>query len=164
MNEMTIHPNEHIMKRCIDMAQFNLEKGQYALGALVVDRCGQIISESASRLITGYDPTAHPEIIAIREAAQIAKSRYLPGYYLYTTLEPCPMCTSAVIWAKMEGIVFGALQEDAIEYAKEHPSNIYTWRQITINSKSVAENGTPKIKIYGGILREECKALFALCH
>jgi tRNA(Arg) A34 adenosine deaminase TadA len=157
-----IHPNSELMKICIEKAKNKFKSNQYAIGAMVVDEDGNIISLKNSNLITGYDPTAHPEIVAIRESAKKRKSRYLNNCYLYTTLEPCPMCTSAVIWAKMSGIVFGAFQEDALEIEHKNNSSLFTWRQINISSTEIALKGTPKIKIYGGILRDECKCLFNL--
>ena len=157
------HPSIEIMNYCINIAKSGLKEGQYALASVVVDKNGEIISENSSRLNTGYDPTAHPEIVAIRQAAEIMKSRYLPGCFLYSTLEPCPMCTSAVIWAKMSGIVFGSYQVDAVNFAKNHPSNIFSWRQINISALQIAKQGTPTIKIHGGILREECNDLFSIC-
>lgn len=161
---MSKQPNINIMEHCIQLAKNNLAKQQYALAALVVDANENIIYETNSKLITGYDPTAHPEVVAIRESAKIMKSRYLRGCFLYTTLEPCPMCTSAAIWAKMDGIVFGAYQQDAINYAKENPSDIFTWRQIEIPSKLIAQKANPKIDIYPGVLRDECIKLFDLCY
>lgn len=160
----TGHPSIELMNYCIELAKNNLEKGQYALSSIIVDLDGNIISEAASRLITGYDPTAHPEIVALRLAAEKIKSRYLQHHYLYTTLEPCPMCTSAAIWAKMDGIVFGAYQTDAIEYAEKHPSKLFTWRQIQIPSKIIADKGRPLLKIIPGIQRMQCKELFHLCY
>jgi tRNA(Arg) A34 adenosine deaminase TadA len=157
-----IHPNDDLMRTCIEAAKKDLKKNQYAIAAMVVDDNGVILSLRSSNLVEGYDPTAHPEIVAIRESAEMRKSRYLEDCYLYTTLEPCPMCTSAVIWAKMRGIIFGASQEDAAEYAHNNKSDILTWRQITVPSAVIAENGTPQIKIYTGILRDECKELFYL--
>lgn len=158
------HPSNELMKRCIFLAKDGLESRQYALAALVADENGKILYETSSKLIKSYDPTAHPEIVALRKSAELIKSRYLKGCYLYTTLEPCPMCTSAAIWAKLDGIVFGAYQEDAIEYAKKNPSEIFTWRQIELPAAVVAERGKPKIKIFPGVLREKCKELFSLCY
>lgn len=157
-----IHPNDELMKICIETAKKDLKNNQYVLGAMVVDENGDVLSLKNSNLISGYDPTAHPEIVAIRESAEKRKSRYLEGCYLYSTLEPCPMCTSAVVWAKMAGIIFGAFQEDALEFSRNNKSDILTWRQITITSNEIAVKGTPKIKIYGGVLRSECKKLFCL--
>jgi tRNA(Arg) A34 adenosine deaminase TadA len=70
------------------------------------------------------------------------------------------MCTSAAIWAKMQGIAYGAYQEDAMEYIRLNPHRKFSWRQIGIKSKKIVDNGYPSLELYEGILREECKRLF----
>ena len=126
---------------------------------MVADEKGNIISLLCSNLNAGYDVSAHPEMIAIREACSKRKNRYLKDCYLVTTLEPCPMCTSAAIWAKMKGIIYGASQNDAIEYSMAHPDSKLSWRQITIPSSYVIEHGNPKLELYENILNEKCKKL-----
>lgn len=151
---------EPMIGTCIDLARQAASSGNYALGALVA-RGHDVIAESASSLIQDdNDPSAHPEMAAIRAASRKLRSRYLPGTILYSTLEPCPMCVSVAIWAKMDGIVFGATQQDAVEWAGKHPSDIYTWRQIRISAREIARAGDPELSVQGGVLRAECKKLF----
>lgn len=153
---------EDRMRRCIQLARRASTAGNYALGALVVLN-DEILAESGSGLIEAdNDPSAHPEMVVIRSAARKLRSRYLPGAVLVTTLEPCPMCTSAAIWAKMAGIVFGASQEDAKKWSVDHPDNVYTWRQIEIPAHKVVAAGEPRLKLHEGVLREECRSLFRL--
>lgn len=153
---------ESMISTCIDLARKAASSGNYALGALVA-RGSEVIAESGSSLIQDdNDPSAHPEMTAIRTAARRLNSRYLRGTFLFSTLEPCPMCMSAAIWAKMDGVVFGATQQDALEWVVENPSDIFTWRQIRISAQSVALSGEPRITVQGCVLRTECKKLFAL--
>ncbi|WP_216210200.1 nucleoside deaminase [Amycolatopsis aidingensis] len=150
------------MARCVELAEEASRRGNYALGALVV-LDGTVLAESGSSLIgDDNDPSAHPEMVVIRHSASIMQRRYLPGAYLVSTLEPCPMCTSAAIWAKMSGIVFGATQKDAIKWSSEHPDDTFTWRQIEVPSRYIVAAGTPSLEIREEVRREECKALFAL--
>lgn len=72
------------------------------------------------------------------------------------------MCTSAAIWAKMAGIVYGASQEDAIKYSKAHPSNKLSWRQIKIKARQVVLKSDHHIELYEGICHEECLKLFEI--
>jgi tRNA(Arg) A34 adenosine deaminase TadA len=72
------------------------------------------------------------------------------------------MCTSVAIWAKMDGIVFGASQDEALAFAEHGASGSLTWRQIRIRAATVADAGTPRLWVTGGVLREECLDLFAL--
>ena len=149
-----------VMNNCIDLAKDNAKNDQYPIAAIVTDQDGCVLATSSSSLRKGNDPTNHPEMEVIRKAAEILGSRVLNGCYLFTTLEPCPMCTSAAIWAKMRGIAYGAYQEDVTEYIRLNPYRKFSWRQISIKSKEIVVNGYPSLELYEGTLREECKGLF----
>ena len=155
------HPNEKYMKLAIEEAKKSAKQGQYALGAVVV-LDNQVLSIAHTTLHENQDPSAHAEMNAIREASKKVGSRYLKGAWLYTTQEPCPMCTSVAIWAKLEGIVFGAYEKDAIEVFKKNSEGKFTWRQIEIPCEYVIEKGEPKLKLYKGFMREECIKLYEL--
>ena len=99
---MTEKMMNKVMLECIRIARQNMDDDQYPIGAIITDDRGKIISSSRSSLRKELDPTNHPEIAAIRKASKILKRRKLKKCYLFTTLEPCPMCTSAAIWACME--------------------------------------------------------------
>jgi tRNA(adenine34) deaminase len=152
---------EMLMGQCLDLAREAADTGNYALGVLVV-RDDEVLASATSQLIDGHDPSAHPEMVALRVAADAVKSRYLPGAYLVTTLEPCVMCTGAAIWAKLHGVVFGASQKDATRWSRRHPDERFTWRQIRISSQKVARKGEPRLDVMGGVLRDECLKVFAL--
>ena len=83
------------MQMCVDAARVAATLETYALAACVV-LDNEVISLRASDLIASTDPSAHPEMEAVRDATRQCNSRYLPGAVLYTTLEPCPMCMSVV--------------------------------------------------------------------
>jgi tRNA(adenine34) deaminase len=78
------------------------------VGALVVSKHGELLSEEHNRKESDFDPTAHAEILALRSAAARSKGWRLSGATLYVTLEPCPMCLYAMISARVERVVFGA--------------------------------------------------------
>lgn len=148
---------EEFMQKAIELAKKSARSGDYAIGAIIVKN-NEIIASGTSNLRHENDPTGHPEIIAIRNACQKLNSRYLQGCILYTTHEPCPMCASAAIWARMKGIAFGAFIEDA----KGKGGKNFSWRQIGISCKEVLSKGTPKLELVEGLLREECNKLFDL--
>lgn len=154
------HPQEKFMQEAIKEAKSSASLGQYALGAVVVNENGEILAVEHTTLHEHNDPTCHAEVNAIRSACKKIESRYLPGYWLYTTLEPCPMCTSAAIWAKMSGIVFGASKEDAQEFGKGLEDRKFTWRQIDVSSKDIIEKGDPKISLVEKFMQKECRQLF----
>ena len=149
------------MRRAIELARSAAASGNYALGAIVVQG-DEILGECGSGLADGHDPSAHPEIVAIRRAAERKRSRYLEGAHLVTTLEPCVMCAAAAIWAKMAGIVFGARLEDAIACAEQHPAGRLSWRQIRLPTEQVLAAGDPRLSLRGDVLRAHCLELFGL--
>jgi len=149
--------NKKFMKIAIEEAKKSAKKGNYALGCVIV-KDEKIIAKGMNKTKTKCDPTLHGEIDAIRNACKKLNSHYLQGCILYTTLEPCPMCTSAAIWAKMKGIVFGAFKEDA----QKNSGKDFSWRQIDISSKEIIAKGKPKLNLIEGFMREDCLNLFNL--
>ena len=155
------HPDESIMKKAIEEAKKSSEGSQYPLGAVVVIG-DEVLSISHTTLHETNDPSAHAEMNAIRNAAEKHGSRYLEGAWLYTTQEPCPMCTAVAIWAKMDGIVFGANKDDALKIYQEQKGEKFTWRQIDVSAEDIIAKGEPKLKLYKEFMRDECIKLFEL--
>ncbi|MFH1055648.1 MAG: nucleoside deaminase [Candidatus Altiarchaeota archaeon] len=148
---------KEFMQKAIELAKESAKNGDYALGAVIV-KDDEIIATGTTHLKHENDPTVHAEIVSIRNACKNLNSKYLEGCILYSTHEPCPMCASAAIWAKMKGIVFGAFIEDA----KQRQRKNFSWRQIGIPCKDVLKKGTPKLELVEGFLRNECLKLFDL--
>ena len=97
------------MRRALKLAQSAEGAGEVPVGAVLVASDGRIIGEGWNRPIGAHDPTAHAEIVALRAAANAAGNYRLPGTTLYVTLEPCPMCAGAIVHARVERVVFGAV-------------------------------------------------------
>jgi tRNA(Arg) A34 adenosine deaminase TadA len=155
------HDHREHLRRCVEAVRSQDGASTYPLAASVVQG-DEVLSLECSVLPARPDPSAHPEMCAIRAAAARVESRYLPGAVLYTTIEPCPMCTSAAIWAKMDGIVYGVSQDEVVEFARAHATSALSWRQIMIPARAVVDAGTPRLWVEGGVLRDECLALLDL--
>jgi len=97
-------------------------RGEVPVGAVVV-RAGKVIASAGNRTLERSDPTAHAEILAIRLACHAAGSERLPEADLYVTLEPCPMCATAISFARIRRLYFGA--SDAKGGAVEHGVRLY---------------------------------------
>jgi tRNA(adenine34) deaminase len=95
------------MRQALGLAAHAESAGEVPVGALVV-RHGTLIGEGWNRPVGSNDPTAHAEIVALRDAAGRAGNYRLPGSTMYVTLEPCPMCLGAMIHARIQWLVFGA--------------------------------------------------------
>jgi tRNA(adenine34) deaminase len=95
------------MQKAIKLAQQAGNQGDVPVGAVIIDSQGNLIAQAANRKERNQDPTAHAEIIALRAAAQVKQNWHLNGCTLYITLEPCPMCTGAIIQARIKLLVYG---------------------------------------------------------
>ena len=89
----------------------NKEGGPF--GAVIIDYKGNIVSIGNNKVIKNNDPTAHAEVVAIREACKKLNKYDLSDCILYTSCEPCPMCLSAIIWANIKEVYYGCTKEDA---------------------------------------------------
>ena len=104
--------DEKRMEQAIDEALVNIDKGGGPFGALITFK-GEVIAKTGNSVTRDYDPTAHAEINAIRQAAKHLKTFDLSGCILYTTCEPCPMCLGAIYWAKIERIFYTSTRSEA---------------------------------------------------
>lgn len=147
------------MRLAIAEAQSARKAGDYAIGAVVV-RDGAVLASSGNRIKLEHDPTQHAEIAAIRLACASLRTRHLEGAVLYTTAEPCPMCTSAAIWARMSGIISGSTIDDMAEFRAKFGTPEWTWRTVDIAARAVLDQGDPKLFLIEGFLRDECRLLF----
>ena len=106
---MTSHERDKVaMDRALALAQAAADSGEVPVGAVIVDAEGQIIAEAANAPIRLNDPTAHAEVLALRAACDAVGNYRLPGHTLYVTLEPCTMCATAISFARIERVVYGA--------------------------------------------------------
>jgi guanine deaminase len=104
--------NPSFLKQAIDLAVENVRRNGGPFGALVV-RGGVVIATGANQVTRVNDPTAHAEIVAIREACRVLGSFQLEGCDVYSSCEPCPMCLGAIYWARPNRIFFAATQDQA---------------------------------------------------
>ena len=100
------------MHRAIALAIENVHSGGGPFAALIVHN-GRVIAQGANRVTSLNDPTAHAEILAIREACRALRTFQLTGCDLYTTCEPCPMCLGAIYWARPARVFYAATAADA---------------------------------------------------
>ena len=133
------------MQRALELAWQGREAGEVPVGAVVV-LDGAIVGEGFNQPIGAQDPTAHAEIVALRQAARCIGNYRLTGATLYVTIEPCQMCVGAMIHARIGRLVYGAPEPKAgaIESAMrahEHPS---------LNHR---------LEVCGGVLEEDCRSL-----
>ena len=132
------------MKRAIALAAAAGEAGEVPVGAVVVDAENNLIAEGENRRERDHDPTAHAEILVLRAAGHALKTWHLDQCTLYVTLEPCPMCTGALINARLGGLVYGA--DDPKAGAVRTIANL---------PDSACSNH--RLQVMGGILETACR-------
>ena len=101
------------LRRTLELARDNVERGDGGPFGALVARDGRIIAEGWNRVVVDHDPTAHAEILAIRAACRELGHFHLEGCTLYASSEPCPMCLAAAYWARVDRIVFANTREQA---------------------------------------------------
>ena len=124
------------MMEAIALSQRFMEDGKGGPFGAVVVKDGEIIGRGSNRVTANNDPTAHAEVMAIREACQHLKSFQLTGCEIYASCEPCPMCLGAIYWAHIERIYYGNNRKDAreIDFADDF---IYDELEKPLDSRSV---------------------------
>jgi tRNA(Arg) A34 adenosine deaminase TadA len=100
------------MRRAIELSRENVRRGGGPFGAVIV-RAGEVVGEGFNRVTATNDPTAHAEVVAIRNACERLGTFSLHGCEIYTSCEPCPMCLSAIYWARLDRIWFANTKVDA---------------------------------------------------
>lgn len=101
------------LQRAVDIARTHMQSGNGGpFGAVVVEN-GQIIAEGHNQVTSCNDPTAHAEVVAIREACKAKGTFDLSGCEIYASCEPCPMCLSAIYWARLDRIYYANTRDDA---------------------------------------------------
>ena len=105
--------DEYFIKHSFDLAEKSIELGGGPFGAVIVDEYNNVIGQGHNRVTLDNDPTLHAEMVAIKNACQNRSSFNLSGCKLYTSCEPCPMCLSAIYWARINTVYYGNTREDA---------------------------------------------------
>ena len=123
------------MKRAIELSIKSVNNGGGPFGSVIV-KGDKIIAEGSNKVTSNNDPTAHGEIVAIREACKKLNNFSLNGCELYSTCEPCPMCLSAIYWARINKIYYANTREDARKIDFDD-SLIYTELQKNIDKRKI---------------------------
>ncbi len=101
------------MQEAIELSRKNIAEGKGGPFAAIIVKGGAIIARGTNIVTSTNDPTAHAEVVAIREACRTLNTFQLEGCDLYTTCEPCPMCLGAIYWARPDTVYFGSTRSDA---------------------------------------------------
>lgn len=147
---MALTNDEIFMRAAINVTRTGMAHGQSPFGAVIV-KGTKIIAKAHNTVWADEDSTAHAEVNAIRQACKNLNTIDLSGCAIYSTTEPCPMCFSAIHWARIGKIVYGASIADARNAG---------FHELEISDAQMNKLGRSKIKIEKSVLKDECVALF----
>lgn len=133
----------HFMREALVEAAKARQAGEVPVGAVVVDKEGSIIGRGHNCVVAGHDPSGHAEIIALKNASQNLKNYRLDNCTIYVTLEPCPMCSGAIIGARLARLVYGAKDQKA--GAAESVFKLFDEKRVNHHTDVTA-----------GVLEEDC--------
>lgn len=135
--------DEYFMREALVEAEKAHQAGEVPVGAVVVDKKGKIIGRGHNLVVAGHDPSGHAEIIALKNASQNLKNYRLDNCTIYVTLEPCPMCSGAIIGARLARLVYGAKDQKA--GAAESVFKLFDEKRVNHHTDVTA-----------GVLEEDC--------
>lgn len=144
MDNPTYPSHRQWMSRALELATAAGDEGEVPVGAVIINAQGQLIAEAQNRRERDRDPTAHAEVLALREAGRLLNSWHLDGCTLYVTLEPCPMCAGAIIQARIALLVYGAddPKTGTIRTVANIPDSPYSFHRLSV---------------LGGIMESACR-------
>jgi tRNA(Arg) A34 adenosine deaminase TadA len=138
------------MRRAIELSIENVRSGKGGPFAALVVKDGEILATGANLVTSACDPTAHAEMVAIREACRKLSEFQLAGCEIYTTCEPCPMCLGAIYWARPAKVYFGNTASDAAAIGFD---DSFIYQQLGV---SLAERAIPMVQL----MHEEALSAF----
>ncbi|MGL5063486.1 MAG: tRNA adenosine(34) deaminase TadA [Microcoleus sp.] len=144
MSDSTYSIHRQWMSKAVELAAAAGEAGEVPVGAVIVDRAGRLLAAAQNRRERDCDPTAHAEILALRSAGQVMRDWHLNDCTLYVTLEPCPMCSGAIVQSRIGLLVYGA----------DDP------KTGTIRTVANIPDSAPschRLKVLGGIMESVCR-------
>ncbi|MGM0702900.1 MAG: tRNA adenosine(34) deaminase TadA [Pseudomonadota bacterium] len=148
--------DEFYMHRALDQAHQALAAGEVPVGAVVVDGRGEILGAGYNAPVSSHDPSAHAEIRALRAAGERLGNYRLDGCTLYVTLEPCLMCTGAIIHARLARVVYGAAEPRT--GMAESKANLFAqpWHnhQVTVEGGVLASRAARLVKTFFAARRD----------
>jgi tRNA(Arg) A34 adenosine deaminase TadA len=132
-----MHGNPVFMQQAIALATESVESGRGGPFGAVVVRDGEVIATGSNLVTANNDPTAHAEVVAIRNACAKLGDFVLKGCEIYTSCEPCPMCLAAIYWARLDSIYYGSTAADAAEAGFD---DAFLYREVAL---PLAERSIP---------------------
>lgn len=139
-----------LMQLAIGKCREGIAAGQSPFGCAIM-RDGRLLAATHNHVVHSTDITAHAEVLAIRQACQTLGDIFLDGAIVASTCEPCPMCMSALHWARVETVYYGATIDEAAEVG---------FNELHLPAAELVRLGGSRVRLVPGLLPDECRGLF----
>jgi len=150
--KLTISDSElKLLRKAIDLAQSARDHGNHPFGALLTDESGNILLEAENTVVTEKDCTAHAETNLMRAASRKFSEEELASCTLYTSTEPCPMCTGAIFWGNVGKVVYALSEERLYALTGDTPYN------LAFPCREIFAQGTHPVEVIGPLIEEEAR-------
>lgn len=146
---------KELVRMAIEIAKESKKKGNLAFGCILVNKNGKVLLKGENTINTDSDCLAHAEINLIREAGKMYDYSYLNNCSIYTSDEPCPMCTSAIYWSGIGKLVYGLSKTKYYKIVgRDNPNWVFE-----MPTRELLEKGGRKLKVIGPLLEDEASIL-----
>lgn len=150
------HPShETLMRRAIAVAEASRAAGNHPFGAVLVGPTGEILMEQGNGFDEHHDATAHAERVLMTRASIAYDAGFLSGCTMYTSAEPCAMCSGAIYWAGLGRVVYGLSEKALKDLIGPHPENL----TLDLPCRQVFEAGQRTVEVIGPMLEDEAEAV-----
>ena len=144
--------HDRLIRVAIDVARQARNTGNHPFGAILADEHGNILLEAQNTVVTENDVTGHAETNLMRLASNKYNAHFLANCTLYTSTEPCAMCSGAIFWGNVRQVVFGLRSESLYEMVNQNSENV-----LSLSCREVFAKGRKPIEVIGPVLEEEAK-------
>ncbi len=141
----------HLLRRAIEVAHRAREHGNHPFGAVLADEQGNVILEAENTVITDHDCTGHAELNLMRRASQQFSAEMLPHCTLYSSTEPCPMCSGAIFWGGVGRVVYALSEERLYILTGDTP------HKLLLSCREVLAHGARPTEVLGPALEDEAQ-------
>lgn len=147
--------HEHYLRLAFKVAEAARETGQHPFGAILVGPDGEVLMEQMNAYLPDRDMTGHAERVLMTRAGIAYGPEFLNGCTMYTSCEPCAMCSGAGYWVGIGRVVFGMTERQLLDFTGSHPEN----PTLNLSCEVVFDAGQRKVEVVGPLLYEEAAAL-----
>ena len=149
--------DEHFLRRSFEVARRSMRSGNHPFGAILVDRHRKVLIETENGYMPAHDGTAHAERLLATGACRTLSAEVLGGATLYSSAEPCAMCSGAIYWAGIGRLVYGLSETRLRGITGNHPEN----PTLDLPCRAVFASGQRSTEVVGPLLEDEAAALHA---